>query len=210
MDCPLPARRANALDEIALSRRALLQGGGRASLSAAVSAMALQFLSTPAWAQRPSGLRTLQMPAGPNYPYDFAPTPSGDMVIGPLAAGAEPITFAGTLVDTAGQPLAGGRVELWQRDPGFVGFGWQRTDAMGRFAFRTVMVGRCEARAPHFHIAVVHPGRPKLTTQLFLPDHADNAEDYLYPRLTAAQKALHTMRVEGHGNNMRAWTTLVV
>jgi protocatechuate 3,4-dioxygenase, beta subunit len=213
--------------EIATSRRALLQRSGKASLAAAVSAMSMQWLASPVWAQRPSGLRTLQMPAGPNYPYDFAPVPSGDLVIGPLARGAVPVTLAGTLVDDTGRPLAGGRVELWQcdalgryhhdnhsraqeRDRGFVAFGWQRTDEAGRFAFRTVMVGRCEARAPHFHLAATHAGRPKLITQLFLPDHADNANDYLYPRLTAAQQALHTVRMERSGDDERALTMLVL
>jgi protocatechuate 3,4-dioxygenase, beta subunit len=214
-------------EEIKISRRAITRSGITASLT-----LWGQLAFGPAtFAQNSTSsatrLRTLSMAAGPNYPYDFAATPSGDMIIGDLAKGAEPITFAGVLINSKGEPLVGGRVEIWQcdalgyyhhnyhsrpsqRDKGFVAYGWQRTDTAGQFAFRTVMVGRCENRAPHFHITMEHPNHRKVITQLFLPNHKDNASDYIYPRLNAQEKELQTVKLEGTGSSLRVLTTLVL
>jgi protocatechuate 3,4-dioxygenase, beta subunit len=210
-------------EEIKISRRAITSSG----LASALAIWGQLACLPSAFAQGSKRLRTLSMPAGPNYPYDFAATPSGKMVIGDLAKGAVPITFAGVLINPEGEPLAGGRVEIWQcdalgyyhhdyhsraaqRDSGFVAYGWQRTDAAGQFAFRTVMVGRCENRAPHFHIAIEHPNHRKVITQLFLPNHKDNAGDYIYPRLSASEKELQTVKLEGSGGSLRALATLVL
>src|SRR5262249_23465599 len=62
-----------------------------------------------------------------------------------LRATGEAITVTGTITDGAGGPVADAAVEIWQPSPqandSFPGFGRARTDATGRFTFRTLKPG---------------------------------------------------------------------
>ena len=69
-------------------------------------------------------------------------------------------------------------------DPGFQGIGRARTDAEGRYRFRTIKPVPYAGRTPHIHLRVSSGEQERLTTQLYIADHPRNARDGLYdPRL---------------------------
>lgn len=108
-------------------------------------------------------------------------------------------------------PIADAEVDVWSADAagdysgyaqlGTEGEDWlrgqQRTDSQGKASFRAVVPGAYPGRAVHFHVKVRAPGRPELTTQVYLPDavvaavlqqaayadsgaQVDNADDGIY------------------------------
>lgn len=111
----------------------------------------------------------------------------------------EPLVVRGTVVDTAGQPVAGAEVDVWHASP--VGFyenqdpgqaamnlrGKFVTDADGQFWFRTVKMvgypiptdgvvgrllkaqGRHPYRPAHLHALIFKPGFKTLISQVFDP-----------------------------------------
>ncbi len=125
---------------------------------------------------------------GPFYPPDpmglpflgaraLSPLPQGNDLtagVGGRRAEGERMLLQGRVMNTAGQPLAGARVEIWQvdarghyavetgadRDPGFSGYGVQHADASGRYAFTTIRprgygsYGGLIKRAAHLHLRV--------------------------------------------------------
>lgn len=125
-------------------------------------------------------------------------------------AGGEIVSLQGRVLDTDGNPIAGARVEIWQcdvngrylhhgdsrgpeRDQGFQGFGFDRTDADGNYAFRTIKPVPYTGRPPHIHVKVWVNGRDRLTTQFYLPDHPGNQRDWLYGRIPEDKRELVTM-----------------
>jgi len=116
-----------------------------------------------------------------------------------LAAGwpGEPAVVSGTVKDLDGRPIPGARLEIWQADaeglydtqrpsyPERQLRAWLRTDAEGRFGFRTLrptsypvptdgpagvllaMMGRHPYRPAHIHFIVQAPGYHRLVTHLF-------------------------------------------
>ena len=87
------------------------------------------------------------------------------------------------------RPLAGARVDFWQADgngvydnDGYRLRGYQVTDGRGRYRLETVVPGRYEPRTPHIHVKVTPKGGQTLTTQLYLPGEAENADDPIYQR----------------------------
>lgn len=108
------------------------------------------------------------------------------------AARGETILVNGRVLDPDGRPLANATVDVWQAnhfgrydhpedrnpaplDPNFQGWGIVRTDAEGRYRFRTIMPGayaiQAGADAPvrcrHIHFKVSHDGHVPLTTQMY-------------------------------------------
>ena len=125
-------------------------------------------------------------------------------------AGGEIVRLGGRVLDSAGNPLGGARVEIWQcdvrgrylhradrgwrsRDAGFQGFGHDITGEDGRYAFRTIRPVPYTGRTPHIHVKVLLDGRERLTTQFYLPDHPDNARDFLYRRIPSSLREQVTM-----------------
>lgn len=102
-----------------------------------------------------------------------------------------------TVLDQAGAPIRGARVEIWHCDAsglysGYEGQGddlktgtkgqtflrgGQLTDAGGLAMFRTIWPGWYEGRTPHIHAKVFLDARTALTCQLFVPDALS---EYLY------------------------------
>ncbi|MCX8004221.1 MAG: intradiol ring-cleavage dioxygenase [Burkholderiaceae bacterium] len=123
-----------------------------------------------------------------------------------------PLYLTGRVLTRSGQPLAQALVEIWQcdanavyhhphggaaseRDPHFQGYGQTRTDADGAFHFRTIEPVPYPGRTPHIHVRVQAAGHSALATQLYLPEHPANAADFLYRRLSPAERALITLNL---------------
>lgn len=125
-------------------------------------------------------------------------------------AGGEVFTLRGTITDREGRALAGRRIEIWQcdlngrymhpgdrggeaHDPAFQGFGHDITDEAGGYVFRTIKPAVYPGRAPHIHVKVLDGDRELLTTQFYIKDHAANARDFLFARLSMDQAASVSM-----------------
>ena len=126
-----------------------------------------------------------------------------------MQAGGEIVRLTGRVLEH-GEPLRKARVEIWQcdvngrylhradsngqaRDPGFQGFGYDMTDESGYYSFRTIKPVPYSGRTPHIHVKVSQAGSEILTTQLYLPDHADNKRDWLYQNIPSSKRDLVTM-----------------
>jgi protocatechuate 3,4-dioxygenase beta subunit len=154
---------------------------------------------------------------GPFYPPDptglpffradaLQPLPQGnDLTRGPRGRVAEgqPLRITGRILDTAGQPIAGARIEIWQvdarghyavevsadRDPDFAGYGTDSSDAAGRYRFTTVRPGGYARygglirRTAHVHVRVSAPAHPPLATELWFADEPGNAGDSFARRI---------------------------
>lgn len=144
---------------------------------------------------------------GPFYPSRLPADIDSDLVKIEGAvreAGGDILRLAGTVLDGKGQPIAGARVEIWQcdvngvylesgsyggrRDSGFQGFGHAIADAEGRFRFRTIVPVPYTGRTPHIHVKVLKGGREVLTSQLYRAGFPQNASDFLFRRLSAAER----------------------
>ncbi|WP_412068751.1 hypothetical protein [Rubrivirga sp. IMCC43871] len=142
--------------------------------------------------------------SGPFYPR--RKPADGDLDLTVVAGHAERaqgevVTVGGQVLDGDLRPVAGALVEIWQanthgryhheadpnpapEDPAFEGFGEVRTDAEGRYRFRTIIPGAYPAdeaagwwRPPHIHIKVAKRGYHELITQMYFHGHALNDVD---------------------------------
>ena len=102
---------------------------------------------------------------------------------------------AGRILDRAGRPVTGARVEIWQcdgngryhnvrdgggerpRDDNFQGFGQTLTDQAGSYRFVTIRPVPYPGRTPHIHFAVTAPGQPRLITQMYVAGEPGNERD---------------------------------
>ena len=142
-------------------------------------------------------------------------------------AGGEIVMLTGRVLDSAGNPVAGARVEIWQcdangrylhrgdsgwnsRDPAFQGFGHDLTGADGSYSFRTIKPVPYAWRTPHIHVKVLLANRERLTTQFYLPDHPGNRNDWLYQRVPQAKRELVTMNFIPSGQAPRATLDIVI
>lgn len=133
---------------------------------------------------------------GPFFPGEFA-ADCGDLTSfqGKQARGQH-ILLSGRVFEDGKRPIINAIVEIWQpdsngvfrhpldprvedADPGFFGWGRARTDAEGRYSFRTVMPGAYTAedgtpRCPHVSLMVLAIGltRRLVTTVFFANDPA--------------------------------------
>lgn len=164
---------------------------------------------------------TPSVTVGPFYPPDpmglpffgaraLSPLPEGnDLSTAPggRRAEGERIRLGGRVMNTAGQPLEGARVEIWQvdarghyavetgadRDPGFSGYGVHSADATGRYAFTTIRprgygrYGGLIKRAAHIHLRVAVAGRAALATEIWFAGEPGNERDSFVSRITDAE-----------------------
>lgn len=150
---------------------------------------------------------TPRQAAGPFYPETLPLDDDSDLV---RVAGQDGLArgritdLRGRLLDLNGRPLRGLRVEIWQcdadgryhhpgdrrgpADPRFQGFGHARTDAEGRYRFRTIRPAPYPGRTPHIHFAVhAGDGRP-FTTQLYVAGEPRNSGDFLFNRIPVERR----------------------
>ncbi len=109
------------------------------------------------------------------------------------------ILLTGRIVEEGNRPILNAIVEIWQpdangvfrhpldpraqdADPGFFGWGRARTDAEGRYSFRTVMPGvsngYAESRCPHLNLMILAIGLTRrLVTTVFFGEAPDSVRD---------------------------------
>ena len=136
---------------------------------------------------------------GPFYPLTLPLDQDNDLV---QVAGRQGLAHgvitevAGRVLDPAGQPIRGARIEIWQAnghgryhhpdddspapvDPLFQGFGHTVTDTQGAYHFRTIRPVAYPGRAPHIHFAVVLAGGRTFHTQMYVAGEPANRSDFL-------------------------------
>ena len=104
------------------------------------------------------------------------------------------IVVSGQVLSTRCQPVPGALLDFWQCDGkgdydnrGNTLRGHQFTDADGRYRLETIVPGLYPGRTRHIHVKVQAPNQPILTTQLYFPNEAQNANDFLFrPELLIA------------------------
>jgi protocatechuate 3,4-dioxygenase beta subunit len=137
---------------------------------------------------------------GPFYPLSFPADSDNDLVHvsgRPEAAKGVVTRIAGRILDRAGNPVAGARVEIWQcdangryhhvsddragrpRDDSFQGYGKTVTDGSGGYRFLTIRPVPYPGRAPHIHFAVSGGGRQPFVTQMYVAGEPGNDRDQL-------------------------------
>jgi protocatechuate 3,4-dioxygenase beta subunit len=178
---------------------------------------------------------------GPFYPRDPLERPDetdadllafdGDRL---LSRGV-PLFLAGRTLDRRGNLLVQADVEIWQcdanavyhhpaggamseRDPHFQGYGRARTDADGRFFFRTIKPVPYPGRTAHIHIRIAPRDGGSLATQLYLPDEPGNTRDFLFRQLSRDEKAALTLALRttnsthplARGTQVTGYTELIL
>jgi protocatechuate 3,4-dioxygenase beta subunit len=199
-----------------MNRRIFLMNAGLAAVT--------PLIATPALADdRPP---TPRMTEGPFYPNSFPRDMDADLTrVEGRAAAAQGtlLEVSGRVVDRAGKPRAGARVEIWQcdatgsyhhvggsvGDENFQGFGFASTDAQGRYAFRTIKPVPYPGRTPHIHFTVLENNRRRLTSQMFIEGEPGNARDGLY-RSLGADARLVTMKLEQAGAGLKGSLEVVI
>ena len=95
-----------------------------------------------------------------------------------------PLTFTGTVTGIRCGRIASARVDVWHADPAgvfdpksMVFRGYQLTDALGAFQFRTVMPGGATGRPAYIGVNVKVTGKADFWTVLFFPDDPRNKSD---------------------------------
>jgi protocatechuate 3,4-dioxygenase, beta subunit len=146
---------------------------------------------------------------GPFYPVIKRMDQGADLTVMPGKPGraaGELIYVMGRVLNVAGEPVRGARVELWQAnmhgrythpsdtnpaplDPNFEGFALQTNDAEGRYRFKTIKPGAYPAagnwvRPPHLHFEVMGKVN-RLVTQRYFPGEPLNDKDILLQSVRA-------------------------
>lgn len=195
----------------AIHRRQLLQSLGLAATA----------LVTPSLFARSQHRTTAAEIMGPFYPLMRPMDEDADLthIAGqPGRAQGRMFDLHGRIIDTAGNPVAGATIEMWQAnthgryahksdpnseaplDPAFQGFGSQSSDPQGLFRFRTIVPGPYPVvdgqdrwiRAPHIHFDI--RGRhDRLVTQIYFKGQPLNASDRLYHALSQEDRDTVTL-----------------
>lgn len=187
----------------AFSRRRLLElacGALAAGTAAAQAAGALR--GTP------------RQTSGPFYPLEKPLDTDADLTIikgRRQRAAGEVVQVTGRVLNAAGEPVSGARIEVWQAnshgrythpndgntsaplDPNFEGFASLVTDEQGQYRFRTIKPGAYPAgsgfRPPHIHFDV--KGRKDhLVTQMYFPGEPLNDKDFVIAGAGGLREAL--------------------
>ena len=117
------------------------------------------------------------------------------------------IALTGRVLEEGARPILNAIIEIWQPDangifrhpldprfhevdPGFFGWGRARTDADGRYTFRTVLPGAShgysggEARPPHLNLMILAIGLTRrLVTTVFFAETPDSLHDPVLDRV---------------------------
>ena len=147
---------------------------------------------------------------GPFYPIIEQDDKDNDLTMygdSEVPAIGEIITVRGQVLDDSNKPIANAVVDIWQAnsagryaherdpnpaplDPNFQGWTIIKTDAEGRFRFKTVKPGAYPVsnnwtRPPHIHFKVSRRGYKEITTQMYFDNEPLNDVDRLLNELPA-------------------------
>jgi protocatechuate 3,4-dioxygenase, alpha subunit len=137
---------------------------------------------------------------GPFFPGEFAAGCDDLTNFKGKQARGQHILLNGRVFEEGNRPIQNAIVEIWQpdangvfrhpldprsgeADPGFFGWGRSRSDAEGRYSFRTVMPGAYatengELRCPHLNLMVLAIGLTRrLVTTVFFADAQEPVRD---------------------------------
>jgi protocatechuate 3,4-dioxygenase beta subunit len=151
---------------------------------------------------------------GPFYPVVKPPNQGADLTTipgKPGRAAGQVIHVMGPVLNLAGQPVQGARVEIWQAnthgrythpsdtnpaplDPNFEGFAVLTTDVEGRYRFKTIKPGAYPAgpdliRPPHIHYEVTGKIN-RLVTQMYFVGEPLNDKDPFLQSAGASKEGL--------------------
>jgi protocatechuate 3,4-dioxygenase beta subunit len=141
-------------------------------------------------------------PAQTEGPYFKAGSPQRRSLLEAGMRGTR-LTISGSVLTSACKPIRRARLDFWQADAdgaydndGFRLRGHQFTDRRGRYRLETVLPGLYEGRTRHIHVKVRAPGRSALTTQLYIPNTPQNAQDGIFDaRLLVRMRTVGDRRV---------------
>lgn len=206
------------------SRRRLLRTG---LASAAAIAFPAVWRGVRA-AEAAPRLLTPSQTEGPFYPVAMPGDSDFDLLRNGASsayAPGQPAWLEGSVSDAEGRPLRGAAVEIWQcdeqghyhhpadggaADPAFQGFGRVTVDGQGRYRFRTLRPAPYSGRTPHIHLKVRLGARELLTTQVYVQGDPRNARDFLWRRLSDAERAALTVPFRPGEGGLRARFPIVV
>lgn len=174
-----------------ISRRHILQRYGRLAISFGLVAPAIVTSRKSLAQQSANPLCEKQTPPQMQGPFYLPLSPERVSLVEPKMKSPR-MRVTGRVVDTACRPLPGALLDFWQCDErgqydtkGFSLRGHQFANSKGEFFLETVIPGSYPGRTPHLHVKVQRKGGQILTTQLYLPNHPGNAQDFLFdPRLS--------------------------
>ena len=183
-----------------------------------------------------TGLRAQPTPAlrltpaqteGPFYPVNLPQDSDADLLRnGTLTySDGKPAWVEGRVTDLQGRPVAGAQVEIWQcdeaghyhhpgdsgkADPAFQGFGRVVVGGDGSYRFRTIRPVAYSGRSPHIHVKVRLGSRALLTTQLYVAGNPHNERDFVWRKLSAADRGAVTVPFQPAPDGLRASFPIVV
>jgi protocatechuate 3,4-dioxygenase beta subunit len=145
--------------------------------------------------------RTPDQILGPFYPVGKTPDPAGDLTHLPGRSGraeGQVLNVMGRVLNIKGEPVPGAKLEAWQAnthgrythpadanpaplDPNFEAFAVLKTDAEGRYQFKTIKPGAYPAgpgivRPPHIHFRL-SGNDDELVTQMYFDGEPLNEHD---------------------------------
>jgi protocatechuate 3,4-dioxygenase beta subunit len=162
---------------------------------------------------------------GPYYPPKLPADTDNDLVrIADAAkdAGGEILELTGIVRGKDGMPIPGTGIEIWQcdadghyiaegergrRDQWFQGYGRMTVGEDGAYRFRTIKPVPYGGRTAHIHVKLHPPGRPVLTSQLYIAGNEGNERDSLYRRLDAEGREAADMVLEAADPATARWRT---
>jgi protocatechuate 3,4-dioxygenase beta subunit len=149
---------------------------------------------------KPTPLQTI----GPFYPVERPLDQDADLTRIKGKSGhaqGELLYVMGRVLNLKGEPVRGARIEIWQAnakgkynhagddnpaplDPNFEGYALLKTDAEGRYQFKTIKPGAYpisaqQTRTPHIHFDVAG-AKTRIVTQMYFPGEAQNEKDSIF------------------------------
>jgi protocatechuate 3,4-dioxygenase beta subunit len=149
-------------------------------------------------------------PALTEGPYYKANSPERASLVEADTSGIQ-LTLTGYVLTTDCQPVAHALLDFWQADAsgeydnsGYKLRGHQFTDEKGRYQLLTVVPSEYPGRTEHIHFKVQAPNGPVLTSQLFLPEAANNQSDRIF------DPALVIDVTEDNGSSLQATFNFII
>ncbi len=160
-----------------------------------------------AFAQQAQRMITPPFDVGPFYPIVHPKDIDTDLTLvkgRKKRAEGDIVYVEGQVLNMKGEPVSGAKIEIWQAnkfgryahpsdpntaplDENFQGFAVIKSDAQGRYRFKTIKPGAypinpTHLRTPHIHFDVMGKNN-RLATQMFFPDEPLNEKDLLFLEL---------------------------